>query len=425
MLRVRGGKALSGSVRIEGSKTEACFLVAAAMLSDGIVTLTGLPRVTDVRTMLQIARANGIRGEYDGAVAVRLCAAGRAGDAGIERQLASRARASIIAAVSLALRAGRVTTYLPGGCGFSVRPVDIHIRVLRAAGARVLCRGDALTIDAARIRPFSVRVDGAFGPSVGATVSALLVAACADGTSAIRNASTAPEAAGVIGLLLTWGARITGMGTGTLRVTGPVRAGDATVAVGPDRIEAGTYALAAAATGGEVILRGMNLERDSNLWMNLLKVGITASAVPHGVAVRRGGTCHGVDVIANFFPLFPTDLHPQLVPFLASHDGESHISDICFPGRTSHLAPLAGFGVVSAPLPRSPRAPGGYRVRPGSIRAGQGTAPDIRAGAALVIAALAAEQDGWSTIHNVGQIERGYMSLPEKLTKLGGTIQVR
>jgi UDP-N-acetylglucosamine 1-carboxyvinyltransferase len=423
MLRIRGGQALKGTVSIEGSKTAACFLLAAAMASDATVTLTGLPWVNDVRAMLGIANANGISSDYDGATSVQLRLGARRGTGKIERRMANDVRASLIAAIALALRNGRSATYLPGGCGFIVRPVDIHIRVLRAAGAQVRCSDDAIAIDATRIHPFSVRVDGAFGTSAGATVSALLVAARAGGTSIIRNASSAPEIAAVIELLSQWGVRVSGTGTDNLVVTGPQYAAEAIVAVMPDRIEAGTYAIAGALTGGQVILRGIGWEQGDNLWMNLSKVGITASPVPNGVAVRRSGSCGGADVVANFFPLFPTDLHPQLVPFLASHEGESRITDICFPGRISHLAPLAEFGILSQPLQDS-SGTSAYCVRPSRIRAAEGAAPDIRAGAALVLAALAAESGHWSAIHNIDQIERGYAHLPEKLAQLGGRIQV-
>lgn len=431
-LHIRGGKALIGNVHIDGSKTATCLLIAASMLNDGLVTLSGVPWVSDVRTMLSIATANGVTVDFDGNETIRLSRERHDGGARIrrdcfariERSIAEAVRASIVAAVALALRHGRAVTYLPGGCGFASRPVDIHLRVLAAAGASVASSGEVLSIDASRTRAFTVSVDGPYGPSVGATVSALLLAAYVNEASVIRNVSTAPEVSAVIGMLTKCGVDVVALGSRTLRVTGPLRSGDVCVAVEPDRIEAGTYAIAAAVTGGRVVLLGMDQERDSNLWMHLSRVGVAVAPDPSGVAAWRNESCTGVDVVANYFPLFPTDLHPQLAPLLATHSSDSLVTDVTFSRRISHLAPLAKYGVVSRVLRSKDRALHAYRVSPSQIRAARGTAPDIRAGAALVVAALAASSVGWSDIHNVAQIERGYARLPEKLMRLGGDIRV-
>jgi UDP-N-acetylglucosamine 1-carboxyvinyltransferase len=421
VLFVTGGTPLKGRVRIEGGKTAAGFLVATALLADSPTELTGVPRVADVTAMIHIARANGVRVDEDGAGAVLLRPGPVGGPGRIGPALAGRARASIIAAVALALRHGRSSTHPPGGCAFAPRPIDIHLRVLAAAGARVGRSGGQLTIDARRLRPFRVGVDGPGGPSAGATVTALLTGARIAGTSEIRHANQAPETVEVARLLARWGVEVTGAGTRRITVTGPLTPRAAHAVVAPDRIEAGTFAIACAVTDGRVQLDGMDLRENDNLWTHLRAVGVEAAAVPGGVEVHRGTPPAAPEVTAGYFPHFPTDLHPQLVPLLAQRDRETGVRDLAFPGRLSHLPALADFGVVTTPA--GPPDTAGYRVRPSRLRPGHGAAPDIRAGAALVIAALGAAERGTSAIHNVGQISRGYAAFGDKLTSLGAALR--
>ncbi len=414
---------MTGDVQIEGGKTAAGFLIATALISHAKTVLHGIPDVHDVRAMLEIARANGMT--VTGGSAVTFCASDpvRTG-ARISATQAAGARASIIATVALAIRRGTAWTYVPGGCDFAVRPIDIHLRVLSAAGARVRQDGRAIHIDASRLAPFRVCVDGPGGPSLGGTVSALLLAAAVDGSSEILGANRAPEADEVVALLRAWGVTVVGEGTDRIIVTGPVQPRDVQARVRPDRIEAGTFAIAGAVTAGRVRLIGVDWHANDNLWRHLNAVGVETVPFVGGVEARLGPDPVHESVTAGYFPLFPTDLHPQVVSLLALGTSRTSVRDLAFRGRVSHLVPLSDFGVRISPSRALCCAAAGYQVHPSRLRPARGRAPDIRTGAALVLAALAGPRRSTSVIDNMRQIERGYARFADKLAGLGADIDV-
>ena len=411
-IEITGGRTLAGRVRPACAKNSVLPLLAATLLCREPCTLCGVPDLADVQTSLQLLAAVGAAVERRGP---DLCTAPRPVRGLVPDPLAAAMRASVFYLAPLLLRAGRVELPLPGGCRLGPRPIDIHLDGLAAMGATVQTLPDRVVVQrrgALHAVDYTLRL-----PSVGATLTLLMAAACARGFTTLRGAACEPEIADVAAFLNAAGARIAGAGTPVLRIrgVGGLLPGGARHTPLPDRIAAATYAAAVAAAGGQVTVEGCRPAYLGAFLQFLRRAGCRVEAGPDGFTVARDPDRPlqgGVDLRTGAWPGFATDTAPLAAAVLLGAEGASRIHDALFQNR---FACAAGFAAMGARV----RARGRDLWLAGSDRL-QGTlvtAPDLRGGAALVIAGLFAE--GSSTVLDPGHIRRGYADLPGELRQLG------
>ncbi len=340
-LRIRGGRRLAGSVRIGGAKNAALPLVAAALLSDSPLVLTNVPGVADVATMLGVVEAYGVALSERTAHGLTLDAAGAlGGEADYER--VRRMRASALVLGPLLARFGRARVSLPGGCAIGARPIDLHFKALAALGARVELRGGTIVAEApAGLSGGRIVLAG---PSVGATETAMMAATHARGETEILNAAREPEVENLAACLVAMGARIEGAGTHRIRVEGRQAWRPARHAVLPDRIEAGTYAMAAAITGGTLELEGARLEHLAAVCQVLESVGVRIWPSDRGLMVARDGALKVADMTTEPYPGFPTDLQAQFMALMSVAEGAALVRETVFEGRFMHVQELGRLG---------------------------------------------------------------------------------
>ena len=411
-LLVRGGRRLAGGVRVGGAKNAALPLVAAALLSDRDLTLTNLPAVADVETMLGVVAAYGVGLTERSAHAVRLVPGG-AVEGAAEYDTVRRMRASALVLGPLVARFGRARVSLPGGCAIGARPIDLHVRALAALGAAVeLERGTVVAAAPGGLRGARIVLAS---PSVGASETAMMAATHARGETEILNAAREPEVEDLAACLVAMGARIEGAGTHRIRVEGGRAWRAAAHDVVPDRVEAGTYAMAAAITGGSLELEGARLEHMASVCQVLERVGVRIWPSDRGLMVAREGELTAADVTTEPYPGFPTDLQAQFMALMGVARGTARIRETVFEGRFMHVPELARLG-VDATLEGTTAL---VRGRP-HLTGAPVMATDLRASVCLVIAALAAE--GETAIGRVYHLDRGYEDLDRKLRRCGADI---
>jgi UDP-N-acetylglucosamine 1-carboxyvinyltransferase len=416
-LEIDGGPPLAGEIAIAGAKNAALPLMVAAALTDDRLTLRNLPRILDVAILAGILAELGVDVSWDeqaGALSGTMGGAGF-GRGRVDAALVSRMRASFLIAGAALARLGRIALPLPGGDAIGLRPVDFHLGGFRQMGATAEIEGGEVVLSApaglhgaAIVLPF---------PSVGATQNLLLAAVLAKGETTITNAAREPEVVDLARCLAAMGARIAGIDTDTLRITGVDRLHGATYDVLPDRIELGTLICAAAATGGELRLTGASTELLSAALPVFAGAGIEIETTSGGITARRGaGGLQGVDIMTQPFPGFATDLQPQAMALLCCAEGAAMVTETLFENRFRHVPELQRMGANI----RVVRNHAVIRGVP-KLAAAEVTATDIRAGAGLLIAALAA--GGISTLHGVEHVDRGYDNLVERLRRCGARIR--
>ncbi len=411
-LRIEGGRRLSGSVPVEGAKNAALPECVASLLTDEPIVLHRVPQLRDVSTILFTLSELGKRVVRRGTSVVLSS----------DRPLSSEAnaysvrqmRASFLVLGPLVARLGRGVVPLPGGCSIGQRAVDLHLVGLRALGAHVEERGNIVYVDAERLR--GARIELAF-PSVGATEQILMAAALARGETELRNAAVEPEVGDLVALLRRMGAEIE-RADRTFRVAGKPSLRGAEQPVIPDRMEAGTYLLAGGITGGDVRVDGVAPEDLAALIAALRAVGASVEVGEHDVAIVAGGNRRPARLVTGPHPAFPTDLHPPFAAFLALIEGTSQIAETVFERRHTYADGLRAMGAEIAVDGPNVTISGVRELRGGSV-----SAPDIRSGAALVLAGLAAR--GETTIDGLDKIDRGYSAIEEKLSRLGASIERR
>lgn len=422
-IKIIGGNPLKGSIPISGAKNAALPLMIASLLTPGTLVLENVPRLSDVRMLKRILGNHGVdvtvagkrigeTGE-DGEV-VRLSAATIV-DTVAPYELVSQMRASFWVIAPLLARMGEAKVSLPGGCAIGTRPVDLLLMALEKLGA-------SIEIDAGYViaRAPKGLVGGEIDfpkVTVGGTHTALMAAVLARGTTLIRNAAREPEVTDLAECLVKMGARIKGIGTAELEVEGVANLLGATHRVLPDRIEAGTYAFAAAMAGGDVMLEGIAPHHLQAALDKLQQAGAEIIATNEGIRVRRNG--HGiqpVDVTTEAFPGFPTDLQAQFMALMTRADGTSRITETIFENRFMHVQELARFGARI-------RLDGDVAIVEGTqtLKGAPVMATDLRASVSLVIAALAAE--GETMINRVYHLDRGFESLEAKLSRCGANVE--
>lgn len=411
-MRVTGGTPLRGTVHVLGAKNAVLKHLVATLLAPGAHTLTNVPDIVDVSLMGEVLTHVGATCTVDGTTMMVTVPDDISAEAPLE--VVSRMRASILVVGALLARVGEVRIALPGGDDFGSRPIDMHLDGLRRLGAEFEIREGALHGWAPR-GLIGADVELEF-PSVGATENILLAAVMAKGTTILTNAAREPELTDLAIFLCAMGATITGAGTSRLEITGVPELHAATHAVVPDRLEAGTYLLAGAASGGEVTVEDCVPD---HLRMELSKMRAAGCDVVTGdssITVSGPGRPTAVDFATLPYPGFHTDMHPQMVAFLASGLGTSIMTENIYSGRFRYIDMLNRMGAAI-------RVDGQHVVIDGQSRLSGATvdACDIRAGAALTIAALAAE--GTTTILDASHLDRGYTEFVPKLAALGATIE--
>ncbi|MFN7173971.1 MAG: UDP-N-acetylglucosamine 1-carboxyvinyltransferase [Thermaurantiacus tibetensis] len=417
-IRIRGGRRLEGRLVISGAKNAALALMPAALLTDEPLTLRNLPRLADIDTCGHLLNQLGVSTHVQGARPdefgrVMTLRAGRVSSTTAPYDIVRRMRASILVLGPLLAREGVATVSQPGGCAIGNRPIDLHLKGLEALGAEI-------ELEAGYVR---ARANGGLRGaritfptvSVGATENVLMAAVLAKGASVIENAAREPEIVDLCRCLVAMGARISGIGTERLEVEGVSRLHGATYRVMPDRIETGSYACAAAITGGDVVLEGAERETMGATIAVLEEAGVSFTDVDGGLRVTRADGLRGVTVQTAPYPGFPTDMQAQLMALMCVADGASLLTETIFENRYMHVPELARMGADITVKGRSAMVRGVPRLAAAPVMA-----TDLRASMSLVIAGLAAE--GETVVRRVYHLDRGYERLEEKLAGIGAEI---
>ena len=422
-IRIVGGHRLEGTIPISGAKNAALPLMIASLLTQDRLTLKNVPNLADVNLLARILRNHGVDHSVDG----KRAGAGQTSgetfhftardivDTTAPYEMVSRMRASFWVLGPLVARMGEARVSMPGGCAIGTRPVDLHLTGLKALGADIEIDGGYVVARA----PNGLRGNRVIFPkvSVGATHNVLMAASLAKGETIIENAAREPEVADVARCLAKMGARIDGIGTSTLRVQGRDRLEGAVHHVLPDRIETGTYAFAAAAAGGDLLLEGARMELLATALSALERTGATVAATEGGIRVTRNGAhLEPVTIETQPFPGFPTDLQAQLMALTTKSRGTSVIRETIFENRFMHVQELVRLG-ADIQLHGDTATVRGV----GSLRGAQVMATDLRASVSLVIAGLMA--DGETTINRVYHLDRGFERLEQKLSACGAVIE--
>jgi len=412
---VRGGQRLTGSVRVSGSKNAALPIMAASILGEGPLIIDNVPRLRDVRTMLEILSQLGVRGEHreDGSVYLEPVDPSRVT---ADYEQVSTMRGSICVLGPLLARRGRAVVSMPGGCVIGVRPIDLHLKGLRAMGAAVTVERGYVMAEARRLVGADVYLGGAYGSSVLATANVMMAATLADGQTVIDCAACEPEVADLAACLNAMGAKISGAGSPAITIEGVRRLSGARHRVIPDRIEAGTLMCAAAITGGDVIVENVIASHLGAVVDKLRQVGVSVEKVNGSVRVCGTPPYKSTDLTTLPYPGIPTDLQAQIMAVLSVADGISVVTEKVFPDRFIHVAELNRMGAdirkegSSAIIRGVPRLSGSHVM-----------ASDLRAGAALIVAGLVASDQ--TEIHRVYHIDRGYERIEDRLANLGADVR--
>ena len=413
MLIVQGGRRLSGRVRVDGSKNAALPVMAASLAVDGAVTLVNVPALIDVGTMSQLLRSLGADVTEGGG---RLKIETQAVDGVVaEYELVRRMRASVCVLGPLLARFGSARVSLPGGCNIGHRPIDLHLRGLSALGADIRISGGYVVAEAAVLRGAEIYLDGPRGSSVTATCNVMTAAALAKGRTVIHNAAMEPEVASLAAFLNSLGANIGGADTSTIEILGVERLGGGSHTIFPDRIEAATLAIAAAITRSAIEIDDAPVEQMMAVLAKLREIGVEVRTADTRLILDADRELQPTDITAVPYPGIPTDTQAQFMALLSTIPGTSVITDSVFPNRFMHVSELARMGARF-------RRMGDSTVTQGVVSL-SGTAlmaSDLRASAALLLAAVAA--DGDSQIRRIYHLDRGYVRLEEKLNQLGASI---
>ncbi len=409
---VRGGSKLSGKVKVSGAKNAVLPVIAASILAtEGESVIHEAPPLDDVMTISEVLRALGVQLEYEGET-VRINAAHiSCYDAPYDA--VRKMRASFLVMGPLLARCGEATIPLPGGCAIGTRPIDQHLKGFEAMGAEInLGQGCIEAKAAGRLQGAKIYLDV---PSVGATENIMMAAALAEGTTIIENAAREPEIVDLANYLNAMGGKVRGAGTGVIRIHGVDSMRGAVHTVIPDRVEAGTYMIAAAITGGQVYVEGAIEDHLKPVISKMQEMGVTIEPDENGIYVSVEKPLVGVDVKTLPHPGFPTDMQAQMMALQLVADGTSIVTETVFENRFMHVAELRNLNAQIKVEGRSAIVTGKAKLKGGKV-----CATDLRAGAAMILAGLAAE--GETEVSGVHHIDRGYVGIAEKLARLGATI---
>ena len=409
---INGGKALRGSVHISGAKNAAVAILPAALLADAPCVIENLPEISDVATLLRAMKQLGAQIRVINKSTVEIDPR-TANSFVIDKKMAEGMRASSYFLGALLGRHNRARVAPPGGCDFGVRPIDQHIKGFEALGAKVIIENGMVEARATELRGCSVYLDVV---SVGATINIMLAAAKARGLTVIENAAREPHIVDLANFLNSMGANIMGAGTSVIKIRGVESLHGCTYSIIPDQIEAGTYMVAAAATGGDVLIENVIPKHLESIIAKLLEAGAEITEYDEAVRVRMIGRPKKCNVKTMPHPGFPTDMQPQIATLLAISEGTSIVTEGVWDNRFRYVEQLIGMGAQIQVDGKMAVITGVEKLTPAPVKA-----VDLRAGAAMVIAGLMAE--GITEVENIIYIDRGYENLAEKFQKLGADIK--
>lgn len=421
-LRIRGGAPLRGAIAVSGAKNAALPLMCAALLSARPLHLRNVPRLADIETLIALLRGHGVAcervnpGDSHGGAGVGdhiTLHCPEVTDTVAPYDIVRKMRAGVLVLGPLLARCGAARVSLPGGCAIGARPVDLHLDGLRRMGAEIaLEQGYILAKAHKGLRGAEIIFPSV---SVGATQSLMMAASLARGTTVIKNAAREPEVAALAECLVAMGARIHGIGADLLEIEGVAELSKATFHVPPDRIEAGSLAMAAAITGGDVFLQGAQADMLDAVFRVLADIGAVLDMTENGVRVRCSRIV-GADVMTEPYPGFPTDLQAQVMALLSRAEGAAMVTETIFENRFMHVPELMRMGANINLHGRSAMVRGVPRLTGAEVMA-----TDLRASISLVIAGLAAE--GETVVNRLYHLDRGYEGLERKLAACGADIE--
>lgn len=411
---IRGGSRLTGEVTISGSKNAALGIISAAMLLDGSCQIDNIPDIADLNVMIEICEALGaqVRRDADGSLTLDPCTI-KTWEATHDK--VRNIRGSYYLLGALLGRLNKASIYMPGGCNFGTRPIDQHMKGFEALGASVTIEYGKINVEAERLHGEHIFLDVV---SVGATINIMIAAAKAEGTTVIENAAREPHIVDVANFLNTMGANIRGAGTDVIRITGmPVLKANASYSIIPDQIEAGTYMLAAALTRGDVTVRNIIPRHMEPLTAKLEEMGVSTEVGDDWIRVwlEPGRELQAASFKTMPYPGFPTDLQPQTTVLLSTARGGSKMLENVWENRFQYVDDLKTMGADIMVAGHVAIIAGDSQLTGAKIMA-----RDLRAGAAMVLAGLAA--DGETEVTDINKIERGYENFVEKMRRLGANI---
>jgi UDP-N-acetylglucosamine 1-carboxyvinyltransferase len=405
-----GGKRLQGDVRISGAKNAALPVLVSSLLVDGWNTFHNIPDLLDIKTIRKLLRSLGVKIEGDETIRIN---AGGITSCEASYDLVRTMRASILVLGPLVARMGEARVSLPGGCAIGARPVNLHIQALRDLGAEVTLKDGYVEAKASRLRGATLYFDIS---TVTGTENIMMAATLAEGTTILKNAAREPEIVNLAEVLIGMGARIRGAGTDEIAIEGVKSLHPAEAAVIPDRIEAGTFLIAAGMTGGDVRVLGCDPLHIEAPIARLRDAGMRIDTEANAVRARGGETVRSVNVKTLPYPGFPTDLQAQIMAMMAIGNGLSVITETVFENRFMHVSEMMRMGADIVVQGKSAIVRGVAKLRGAPVMA-----TDLRASASLILAGLAAE--GTTTLSRVYHIDRGYQQIEKKLSALGADIR--
>ncbi len=409
---VRGGKPLMGEVTIGGAKNAALAIIAAAIMSDETVTIENLPDVRDINVLLEAMSVIGVMIDRVDRHTVKINGS-QVRNVNIEYELIKRIRASYYLIGALLGKYRQAEVPLPGGCNIGSRPIDQHLKGFRAIGAEVSVERGEIIAKAERLVGAHIYMDVV---TVGATINIMMAACMAEGKTTIENAAKEPHVVDVANFLNSMGADIKGAGTDVIRIRGVEKLHAATYSIIPDQIEAGTFMFAAAITNGDILIKNVIPKHLESISSKLLEMGCVIEEFDDAVRVKGTSTLRSTNIKTLPYPGFPTDMQPQAGVALALSEGTSLVTESIFENRFKYVDEITRMGATIKVEGNTAIITGVKRYTGARV-----SSPDLRAGAALVLAALSA--DGVSMIDDVHLIERGYEDFEVKLRALGGCIE--
>ena len=410
---IKGGTPLHGEVTVSGAKNSVLPIMAATLLTKEPCVIRRVPDLSDVKFMAQILASLGAQVKVDGStISVHAHKISGHGDYDLIRKM----RGSICILGPLLARLRRAQVSLPGGCVIGARPIDLHLKGLQALGAKLTIESGYIQVTARRLVGSDIFLGGRAGPTVLGTANIMMAATLAEGVTLIESAACEPEVVDLANFLISMGAKITGAGSPTITITGVKELHGAEHEVIPDRVEAATYAIAAAATHGEVTIHGARMDHLGAVLDKMREAGVKFERKGPSFTVRRNGHLKPMDIITQPYAGFPTDVQAQMMVLMACTPGISIITERIFESRFMHVSELARLGAEVALEGPSAIVKGGRKLSGAPVMAS-----DLRASAALVIAGLVAK--GKTVVNRIYHLDRGYENIDAKLKKLGARIE--
>ncbi len=410
---IKGGKPLTGEVVISGAKNAAVAIIPAAILVDGVCRIENIPKINDVYLIIDIMRKMGAKMDFIDETTIEPDCTGMA-ITQTPSHLARKMRASYYLLGALLGRFRRAEVDLPGGCNFGgVRPIDLHVKGFRALGAEIKEEYGMVMAKAEHLVGTEIYLDQV---SVGATINIMLAAAKAEGMTVIENAAKEPHIVDLANFLNSMGAVVKGAGTDTIKIRGVSQMRGGVYSIIPDQIEAGTYMVAAAMSGGDVLVKNVIPKHMDSISAKLIEAGVEITEYDDSIRVKRSGPIRKVNVKTLPYPGFPTDMQPQMATFLTLAEGTSIITENVFESRYKYTDELKRMGADISIDGKVAIITGVDKLTGAVVKA-----TDLRAGAALIIAGVSA--CGTTTIEEIVHIERGYEDIVGKLTALGADIR--